>query len=259
MVRLGRVWGAVIVVVAVAAAGSTVAAREGGSTPGRSSTADGSHAVSAATGSGSMSSHPMIPAPPLTIRGSTSPSSTGVRIPPWSTPAVTTPAKAPSTGSGPTAPAPGATSSGASSSTTTATGSTSTGDGSTNTASKAEPATEVAADCDGPAPSQDVLSEEPASIVIACADGGLGLEQLDWTSWGATRATGTGTLWQNLCTPDCADGTFAYYPASVTLSRVVDSTSGPAFSLVSLTYPASAPKKVTGQVLSQFTLWYPGL
>jgi hypothetical protein len=102
-----------------------------------------------------------------------------------------------------------------------------------------------------------VLAQDPTTIVIACADDGIGLQNLRWTAWSTTSAAGTGTLRLNLCTPDCANGTIAYYPASVTLSKVVDSADGPVFTLVSLTYPKAAPTKVTGQVMSQFTLFYP--
>lgn len=115
--------------------------------------------------------------------------------------------------------------------------------------------TGVAADCGSPA--QARLSEDPATIVIACADGGIGLQDLHWTAWGATSATGTGTLWLNLCTPDCALGTIAHYRAEVTLSTVVRGTSGPAFTQVSLVYPGASPTDASGAVLSEFGLSYP--
>lgn len=117
--------------------------------------------------------------------------------------------------------------------------------------------TEVAANCDGPAGSPRMLSVDPATIVIACADGGIGLQDLRWTTWGAASATGTGTLWLNLCTPDCAEGTIAHYRADVTLSHVAGTAWGPAFSQASLTYPGAAPTDASGQVLAQFSLWYP--
>lgn len=95
--------------------------------------------------------------------------------------------------------------------------------------------------------------------MIACADDGIGLQNLTWTSWNATSAVGTGTLRLNLCTPDCANGKIADYQASVTLSDVVDSAGGPAFTVASLTYPGTGPTTVSGQVMSRFTLWYPGI
>ena len=47
---------------------------------------------------------------------------------------------------------------------------------------------------------------EPAEIVLACADYGVMLDGLHWTSWTATSATAVGTLEYNDCTPSCAAG-----------------------------------------------------
>ncbi|MDE3206901.1 MAG: hypothetical protein KGQ66_22070 [Acidobacteriota bacterium] len=47
---------------------------------------------------------------------------------------------------------------------------------------------------------------EPSEIVLACADYGLLLEDLRWTSWTDTEASGMGTLVYNDCQPDCAQG-----------------------------------------------------
>jgi len=49
-------------------------------------------------------------------------------------------------------------------------------------------------------------SVEPTEIVLTCADYGVRLEGLHWTSWTASSATAVGTLVYNDCTPDCADG-----------------------------------------------------
>jgi len=58
---------------------------------------------------------------------------------------------------------------------------------------------------------------KPGTIVLACADDGLGLMHLHWTSWTSHGAAGHGTFWQNLCTPDCAAGHIEKMPATVTL------------------------------------------
>jgi hypothetical protein len=58
----------------------------------------------------------------------------------------------------------------------------------------------------------------PADYVLACADGGLRLDALHWSAWNTPTATASGTLWQNNCTPDCADGHFIPYSASVTVA-----------------------------------------
>jgi hypothetical protein len=59
---------------------------------------------------------------------------------------------------------------------------------------------------------------EPAAYIIACGDGNAGLSDLTWSSWTDGGAQATGQYYQNDCTPDCADGTFRYVPATVTLS-----------------------------------------
>jgi hypothetical protein len=38
------------------------------------------------------------------------------------------------------------------------------------------------------------LSVRPATITLACADNGLGIQHMTWTSWTADAATGQGTL-----------------------------------------------------------------
>jgi hypothetical protein len=59
--------------------------------------------------------------------------------------------------------------------------------------------------------------------VLTCADAGMSLEGLTWSSWTATQASGTGQLRQNDCTPSCAGGTFHYSPVKVIASEPVGS------------------------------------
>jgi hypothetical protein len=44
------------------------------------------------------------------------------------------------------------------------------------------------------------------------------LQDLTWTTWNTTIATGHGTFASNTCTPDCAAGNLEYRPASIELS-----------------------------------------
>jgi hypothetical protein len=79
------------------------------------------------------------------------------------------------------------------------------------------------------APSSAVLSCGPGStpnmrptlIYIGCADGAISLTKITWSAWGSTSGSGSGTLNENDCTPDCADGTFHSAPASVVVSNPV--------------------------------------
>src|ERR1700722_2320299 len=101
----------------------------------------------------------------------------------------------------------------------------------------------VVADCAGAAPF--LLSKEPSSIILACADSGIGIQDLEWTSWSASTAAGTGLLWEDLCTPSCADGTYGHYPDAVTLSAGKDSVRGEWFGRLSLSWEGSHPDNHT--------------
>lgn len=100
----------------------------------------------------------------------------------------------------------------------------------------------VVADCIR-APQQ--LSIRPAVITLACADDGLGVTNMTWTSWTTSAATGTGTLWEKLCKPNCADGQIGTYPVAVTLSAVKTSSQGPWFSRLTVTWEATRPPNQT--------------
>lgn len=43
---------------------------------------------------------------------------------------------------------------------------------------------------------------------------------LQWTVWTGARAAGSGTIWFNTCTPDCADGRFQRTALTLTATRV---------------------------------------
>lgn len=58
----------------------------------------------------------------------------------------------------------------------------------------------------------------PSSYVLTCADFGVQLQGLRWSGWGSPTAHGAGDLSQNDCTPDCTQGHFVQFPASVTVS-----------------------------------------
>ncbi|HVC15024.1 MAG TPA: hypothetical protein VND62_09220 [Acidimicrobiales bacterium] len=111
--------------------------------------------------------------------------------------------------------------------------------------------------CTGPA-GTPALATRPASIVIACADDGMGADDLSWTAWGASEARGKGVIWVHVCTPDCASSTtYRRYPATITLGDVVGTPTGPVFSVMSAAYPATGPRYPTGSLISRFTLAYP--
>ncbi len=104
----------------------------------------------------------------------------------------------------------------------------------------------VIADCTAPPPAAEKATVRPVAITLACADDGLGVEDLHWTVWTAREAVGTGRVWENDCTPDCASGVVKSYPATVTLSGVVITrTDRPLFSELTVTYPGLGPQRQT--------------
>ena len=113
----------------------------------------------------------------------------------------------------------------------------------------------VLSDCTAPPPMGQRVQVAPVSIVLACADNGLGVASLDWTTWTEIAATGTGVVWENDCKPDCAMGTVEYYPASITLSGV--QASGPGrlvFSKLTAVYRGRGP---AGHATDHFCLPLP--
>lgn len=46
------------------------------------------------------------------------------------------------------------------------------------------------------------------------------LGHIHWTSWKAVGAKGTGTLFMDNCSPNCAEGTYVPYPVVITAWRV---------------------------------------
>lgn len=73
--------------------------------------------------------------------------------------------------------------------------------------------------CQDPAVSCDgaEMQTEPTQMTPN-ADGNRTVHGITWSGWGSATATGTGTMGVNNCDPNCANGTYAYYPATVTLS-----------------------------------------
>ena len=58
---------------------------------------------------------------------------------------------------------------------------------------------------------------KPGTIYLACADNGIGLTRLHWTSWTPELASAYGTEWQNDCKPNCAEGHIRNYPVVAAL------------------------------------------
>jgi hypothetical protein len=63
---------------------------------------------------------------------------------------------------------------------------------------------------------------KPESITITCADGGIYVEKIQWSTWSKEGATGTGIYSENLCEPSCAEGKRVTAPVKITLSNLTE-------------------------------------
>lgn len=120
------------------------------------------------------------------------------------------------------------------------------------TSTASGPGTYVLWDCTGTA------EVEPSSYVLTCADGNTVLEAMHWSSWQPGEAAGSGTLAENDCTPDCADGKTIDYPVSVTLtgSRFYSQAGKYTYPSITMHFPDAAPAEYS-TVDGKTTVTYP--
>ena len=112
----------------------------------------------------------------------------------------------------------------------------------------------VIADCTAPPPQAQQTQVEPTSITVTCADNGIGVQDVVWTSWTASSASGNGTVWEKTCKPDCASGPIGMYPASISVSGVKATSVGNLFTRMTVTYQGAGPN---GHTTDQFGLPLP--
>ena len=68
----------------------------------------------------------------------------------------------------------------------------------------------------------EIAEYKPESITITCADGGVFVEKIQWSSWSQDGATGTGIYSENLCEPNCAEGERVTAPVKLALSNLTE-------------------------------------
>jgi hypothetical protein len=61
------------------------------------------------------------------------------------------------------------------------------------------------------------MRTEPSQILTS-GDGSAYVRGITWSAWGSPTATASGTMEIDNCTPNCAQGTFTGYPATITVS-----------------------------------------
>jgi len=101
---------------------------------------------------------------------------------------------------------------------------------------------------------------KPGTIVLACADDGIGLKGLHWTSWTPELASAYGTEWSNDCISNCASGHIHDYPVVVELlgSAAVKGHPGERrYTEATITYTASRPPVYTKNCSGKVVATYP--
>ena len=61
--------------------------------------------------------------------------------------------------------------------------------------------------------------QRPHEIMLTCGDGGMVITDITWKSWTTSGATGTGMYSQNMCHPNCTNGTRVDASVSIKLSK----------------------------------------
>ena len=69
-------------------------------------------------------------------------------------------------------------------------------------------------------------AQKPSSITLTCADGGMYIDQIDYSSWDNNSASATGIFFSNDCDPDCASGSLISNPVSIEISGTKQDANG---------------------------------
>lgn len=80
----------------------------------------------------------------------------------------------------------------------------------------------------------ELVMAKPSEATPYCADFGVAIWDIEWSSWQASGATGKGTYSANDCDPNCADGTIYSAPVDVKLEDLY--TDGSRYFLRNLTF-----------------------
>lgn len=64
--------------------------------------------------------------------------------------------------------------------------------------------------------------QRPETIMLTCADGGMVVSDIKWETWSSNGASGKGIYSQNMCDPNCAEGTRMDVPVEVKLNELIE-------------------------------------
>ena len=68
----------------------------------------------------------------------------------------------------------------------------------------------------------EIEEHKPELIFLTCADGGLYVEKIKWSTWTKDGATGSGIFSENLCEPSCAEGQRVEAEVNLSLTNLTE-------------------------------------
>jgi hypothetical protein len=83
----------------------------------------------------------------------------------------------------------------------------------------------------------ETITARPAEVTTSCADFGNAISNIEWKTWTATGAVGTGIYLINNCEPNCASGKVSKSPVRISLDGL--HTDGERYFLRYLTFTGS--------------------
>lgn len=83
----------------------------------------------------------------------------------------------------------------------------------------------------------EMISARPTEVTTSCADFGNAISNIEWKTWTATSAVGTGIYLINNCDPNCASGKVSKSPVRISLDGL--HTDGERYFLRYLTFTGS--------------------
>lgn len=90
---------------------------------------------------------------------------------------------------------------------------------------------------------------EPTTIDLTCGDGEEQTSDMTWSQWGSSNAVGHGTINEDSCIPDCANGKDVAYKVAVALSEPVKAADGKEyFTRVAVSFIGKSPDGSSSQL-----------
>ena len=91
----------------------------------------------------------------------------------------------------------------------------------------------------------ELVMAKPSEATPYCADFGVAIWDIKWSTWQASGATGKGTYRANDCDPNCAEGTIYSTPVDVRLDELY--TDGSRYFLRYFSFTSEKPLPLSGE------------